>query len=73
MNAGLSYLVILCTVIIAILGFLLRDASPLSYLILALGVVSALTSVALLIRTRREMARIKNITNATAHSHFGGL
>ncbi len=58
---------------VAVLGFLLREHSRLSYAILALGIIAAIASAWALVLHKREMARIRNITNAGAHSMFGGI
>ena len=72
-SAALSVFSILATLVVAVLTFFIRENSLLSWSILALSGVASIASAVTLFLNKREMAKIKNVTNAAAHSMFGGL
>jgi NH3-dependent NAD+ synthetase len=80
MSTLLSVVGILCGLAVAGMGFAMREVSALSYAVLAVGIVGAVaSSVALMLnrraasRLKKEIAQIRNVTNVTAHSLFGGI
>jgi hypothetical protein len=68
-----SIISILCSAAVAGLSFLVRDNSPVSWAILALGLFGAVGATGSLIINKREARRNQAVTNAAAHSMFGGL
>ena len=70
LNNTLSALIIGAPLIAAILAF---ESSVVSWGIISLSVLAASAAALEMVRNKREMTRIKAITNANAHAMLGGL
>lgn len=76
LSRAVSLVAISATLGAALLGFLLRDGSVLSWVMVGLAVVAAVGQTLLLVLNGREMAKLKKKTDlayALSAAQLGGL